>query len=80
MPDLSNYEILVPGSGAIPCSLLGLGQGPGRQEIKHHPPTPFIGPAGKELTSYLNQVGMHRDNLFLTNAFKCFVKIGRAHV
>lgn len=73
MPDLSDFSILVPGDGPIPCDFLGLGQGPGRREIHHHPPRCFIGPAGKELSSYLNQVGMHRENIFLTNAYKCFI-------
>lgn len=73
MPDLSNFTVLVPGDGPVPCGALFLGQGPGRDEIKARPPRPFIGKAGRETDSYLQQVGMHRHQIFLTNAYKYFI-------
>ena len=66
--------VLVPGDGPFPCNGMLIGQGPGEQEVKADPPAPFIGPAGNEQDEYLAQVGLHRSQLYLTNAFKYYLE------
>lgn len=47
-----------------------IGEAPGRDEVKLC--KPFVGAAGKNLTNYLNEVGIDRNSdLYITNVVKC---------
>lgn len=48
-------SIIVPAAGPVPCSVLLVGEAPGQQEADHDPPTPFVGPSGRELEWYLSR-------------------------
>jgi len=61
---------VVFGSGPIPCNLMIIGEGPGEQEDIQG--VPFVGRAGKLLTSILESVGIQRDSdVFIANTVKC---------
>lgn len=61
---------VVFGSGPIPCDVMIIGEGPGEQEDIQG--VPFVGRAGKLLTSILESVGINRDNdVFIANTVKC---------
>ena len=48
-----------------------VGEQPGKSEIFHRPlPTPFVGPAGRELDKCLESAGIQRRALYLTNVIK----------
>jgi uracil-DNA glycosylase family 4 len=59
----------VPGAGPSNAQLVFIGEAPGRQEdIKGEP---FVGAAGQLLTKLLEQVGIKRESVFITNVVKC---------
>ncbi len=59
----------VPGVGPNDAQLMFIGEAPGRQEdIKGEP---FVGAAGQLLTKLLEQVGIKRQSVFISNAVKC---------
>lgn len=52
------------------AKIMFVGEAPGREEVKEC--KPFVGGAGKNLTKYLEQVGIDRENdLYITNVVKC---------
>src|SRR5690348_3818454 len=56
------------GSGSAPIMLVG--EQPGDQEdLQGHP---FVGPAGRELDKALEEVGLDRKTVYVTNAVKHF--------
>ena len=57
----------LPASGEV--KLVVVGEAPGVQEAKTG--VPFIGPSGKLLEAVLAGQGLHRDQLFITNACLC---------
>jgi DNA polymerase len=58
------------GEGNSKANVMLVGEQPGDQEdIKGHP---FVGPAGRLLDAGLEQAGLHRDEVYLTNAVKHF--------
>jgi uracil-DNA glycosylase len=58
------------GEGPRRASLILLGEVPGdREEIEGHP---FVGPAGRLLDESLDEAGIARDDVFVTNAVKHF--------
>jgi DNA polymerase len=59
----------VPGAGPIDAEILFIGEGPGFHEDKQG--LPFVGQAGKFLEELLAEIGMHRDQVFITNVVKC---------
>jgi len=59
----------VPGKGNFKSDVIFVGEAPGRNEDKHG--EPFIGVAGKKLTSALEMVGISRDIVYITNVVKC---------
>ena len=60
----------VVGEGAPKARLMLVGEQPGDQEdVQGHP---FVGPAGKLLARALEQVGIPRDQVFVSNAVKHF--------
>ncbi|MBG90467.1 MAG: uracil-DNA glycosylase [Actinobacteria bacterium] len=61
---------VVLGDGPIPCDIMLIGEGPGKEEdLKGKP---FIGRSGKLLTQTFESVGIQRDTqLYITNTVKC---------
>jgi DNA polymerase len=58
----------VLGTGAVPATLMLLGEQPGEQEDLGG--QPFIGPAGKLLDRALGEAGIVRAEVYMTNALK----------
>jgi len=60
----------VMGEGARHASLMLVGEQPGdREDLEGHP---FVGPAGRVLDQGLEQAGIARDEVYITNAVKHF--------
>lgn len=64
-------RVSVWGEGDYASEIVVVGQSPGSQEVKFH--RPFIGPAGIRLNQFLNDAGLVREKLWLTNVIKCFL-------
>ncbi len=60
----------VPGRGPVKARLMLVGEQPGDQEDKQG--EPFVGPAGKVLDRALEDVGIPRAAVYVTNAVKHF--------
>lgn len=60
----------VPGEGAANASVMLIGEQPGDQEDLIG--RPFVGPAGQLLMGVLDDLGVERESLYLTNAVKHF--------
>lgn len=60
----------VMGVGPINAEIALIGEQPGEEEDRTG--TPFIGPAGQLLDRALNEIGMKREALYVTNAVKAF--------
>jgi uracil-DNA glycosylase len=58
------------GEGAPDARLVLVGEQPGDQEDREG--EPFVGPAGRELDGALEQAGIDRDDLYITNVVKHF--------
>jgi DNA polymerase len=58
------------GEGATSATIMLVGEQPGDQEDKQG--HPFVGPAGRVLDRALDEVGLNRDKVYLTNAVKHF--------
>src|SRR5579863_4221252 len=58
------------GKGPAQAALMFVGEQPGDQEDKAG--EPFVGPAGKLLGTCLDEAGIHRDSVYVTNAVKHF--------
>lgn len=59
----------VPGDGNINAEIMFVGEAPGRQEDLKG--LPFVGAAGKLLDELLCDVGLSRENVYITNIVKC---------
>src|SRR5258708_35777375 len=60
----------VPGEGKTPSGLMLVGEAPGDSEdLQGHP---FVGPAGAMLDRALQEAGMDRKSVYVTNAVKHF--------
>jgi len=59
----------VPGKGNFQSDVIFVGEAPGRNEDKHG--EPFIGAAGKKLSMALEEAGISRDSVYITNVVKC---------
>ena len=59
----------VPGKGNFHSDVIFIGEAPGRNEDKHG--EPFVGAAGKKLSAALEEAGVSRDNVYITNVVKC---------
>lgn len=67
---LSQGRILtVPGEGDPDAVVMFVGEAPGAQEDKQG--RPFIGRSGKFLEQVLTQVGLSRQEVFITSVVKC---------
>jgi uracil-DNA glycosylase family 4 len=59
----------VPGSGPGPAEIMIVGEAPGfNEDVQGHP---FVGAAGKLLDTLLAQIGLSRQQVFVTNVLKC---------
>jgi uracil-DNA glycosylase len=61
---------VVFGEGLKRARLMLVGEGPGDREDREG--RPFVGPAGRELDRALAEVGIDRDDVYVTNAVKHF--------
>ena len=59
----------VPGKGNFHSDVIFVGEAPGRNEDKHG--EPFVGAAGKKLSAALENAGITRDQVYITNIVKC---------
>ncbi len=65
-----NATTVVPGNGARHARLMLVGEQPGDHEDRAG--KPFVGPAGKMLDRALEEAGIARETIFVTNAVKHF--------
>ena len=65
----------VPGTGPQNAKLMLVGEQPGDQEDRQG--KPFVGPAGQLLDTALNQAGLQRDQIYVTNVVKHFSFVHR---
>lgn len=59
----------VPWSGPVPSRLVFVGEGPGAEEDRFG--TPFVGKSGQLFDHLLNQAGLDREEVFVTNVVCC---------
>ena len=59
----------VPGKGNFQSDVIFVGEAPGRNEDKNG--EPFIGVAGKKLSVALDEAGISREDVYITNIVKC---------
>ncbi|HXW68863.1 MAG TPA: uracil-DNA glycosylase family protein, partial [Dissulfurispiraceae bacterium] len=60
----------VPGDGPVNAKIMVVGQAPGRTEDAHK--KPFVGMAGKLLTSLLKKAGLERSEVYITSVVQFF--------
>ena len=59
----------VPGKGNFDADVIFVGEAPGRSEDARG--EPFVGAAGKRLDSILEDTGINRNDVYITNIVKC---------
>ena len=59
----------VPGKGDFKSDVIFVGEAPGKNEDKNG--EPFVGVAGKKLSAALEEAGMSREKVYITNIVKC---------
>jgi len=59
----------VPGKGNFQSDVIFVGEAPGRNEDKNG--EPFVGIAGNKLSIALNEAGISRESIYITNVVKC---------
>jgi uracil-DNA glycosylase len=59
----------VPGYGPVTARVMAIGEAPGESEDREG--KPFVGAAGRLLTSLLETVGLDRRDIYITNILKC---------
>ena len=59
----------VPGKGNFQSDVIFVGEAPGRNEDKNG--EPFVGIAGKKLSIALDEAGVSRESIYITNVVKC---------
>ncbi|MEW5946781.1 MAG: uracil-DNA glycosylase [bacterium] len=57
------------GEGAEDARIMFIGEGPGQEEDVQG--RPFVGRAGKLLTQMLEEIGIRREDVYITNIVKC---------
>jgi len=60
---------VVFGAGDPDAALMFIGEGPGEQEDRDG--VPFVGRAGRLLTSLIDEIGLDRDAVYIANVVKC---------
>jgi DNA polymerase len=58
----------IPGEGPVPARIAFIGQAPGKVEQRIG--KPFQGPAGKVLDAVIEEAGLTRDQIYITNTVK----------
>lgn len=66
---ISGCTNIVFGEGNADANLLFIGEAPGKNEDEQG--RPFVGRSGKLLTQILNELGLKREDVFITNIVKC---------
>lgn len=74
-PLYKNATQVVPGEGPSKAPIMLVGEQPGDQEDKQG--HPFVGPAGRILQQALDDAGIERGTVFITNAVKHFKFVPR---
>ena len=59
----------MPGKGNFQSDVIFVGEAPGKNEDQNG--EPFIGVAGKKLSVALDEAGISRDDIYITNIVKC---------
>lgn len=59
----------VPGYGPVNARIMAVGEAPGETEDREG--KPFVGAAGQLLTRLLEEVGLDRRDIYITNTLKC---------
>jgi len=59
----------VPGKGNFQSDVIFVGEAPGRNEDEKG--EPFVGVAGKKLSAALEEAGVSREEVYITNIVKC---------
>lgn len=59
----------VPGDGAMHADIMFIGEGPGQYEDEQG--LPFVGRSGQYLEELLRMIGLHRQEVYITNVVKC---------
>jgi DNA polymerase len=65
----STRNTVVFGAGNANADLMFVGEAPGKNEDENG--VPFVGQAGKLLDQLLEEVGLERSDVFITNVLKC---------
>lgn len=65
----------LPGEGNISSKLVLVAQAPGYNEDREG--TMFIGPSGKKLDEIFTEIGVEREEIFMTNILRCVLPKGR---
>lgn len=63
-----NRSRFVPGHGPLDADVMLVGEAPGGDEVEQG--EPFVGSAGKRLDSILEDLGVDRESLYITNIVK----------
>ena len=74
-PLYRNATQTVFGRGPVPAPIMLVGEQPGDSEDKAG--LPFVGPAGRMLDRALQEAGVDRDSVYVTNAVKHFKNVPR---
>lgn len=59
---------IVTGDGCPNAKIMLIGEAPGKDEVLYC--KPFVGKAGKNLSEFLEIIGLKREDIFITNAVK----------
>jgi uracil-DNA glycosylase len=59
----------VPGEGPETAQVMFIGEGPGYHEDRQG--RPFVGPSGRYLAQLLAEIGLKREQVYITNVVKC---------
>jgi uracil-DNA glycosylase len=68
-PLCQSRTLAVPGDGKTSARVMLIGEAPGREEDESG--HPFVGAAGRFLDQVLEDAGIERNDLFITNIVKC---------
>jgi DNA polymerase len=60
---------IVPGDGSFDAEIMFVGEAPGKTEDEQG--KPFVGAAGKILSSLLESIKLKREDVYITNVVKC---------
>lgn len=66
---MPGFKTFVPPDGPLSAQLIKIGEAPGATEVKKG--IPFCGKAGIEDTRYSKDIGIYRNNTYVTNICKC---------